>query len=110
MPIEVNSQELTSRVLAPQLPAPILVTFSNLLGQVKDGYSLKLGENAYLYGLKSDKGITVLAAYLAGADDMLLTQAFTSLNKNYELILVDWRQKFVLTSVATTGELEVWRP
>jgi hypothetical protein len=92
------------------LPAPILFTSSNPLGQVKDGFSINLGENAHLYGLKNSKGTIVLAAHLAGADDMLLTQAFTKLNQQYDLILVDWRQQFVLVSVTSTGEIDAWRP
>jgi hypothetical protein len=92
------------------LPAPILVTSSKPLGQVKNGFSVKLGENAYLYGLTDGKGATVLAAHLAGADDMLLTRAFTTLNRKHGLILVDWRQQLVLISVTTAGEIDVWRP
>jgi hypothetical protein len=92
------------------LPAPILFTSSNPLGQVKNGFSINLGENAHLYGLKNNKGTIVLAAHLAGADDMLLTQAFTKLNQQYDLILVDWRQQFVLVSVVSTGEIDAWRP
>ncbi|MFM8899561.1 MAG: hypothetical protein ACKOF9_06380 [Burkholderiales bacterium] len=96
--------------LGAVLPAPILVTSSKPLGQVKNGFSVKLGENAHLYGLSDNKGTSVLAAHLAGADDMLLTRAFTTLNRKYALILVDWRQQLLLVSVAPTGEIDVWRP
>ncbi len=92
------------------IPAPILFASSKPLGQVKDGFSIKLGENAQLYGITNAKGTTVLAAHLAGADDLLLTKAFTTINRKYGLILVDWRQQLVLVSVASTGEIDVWRP
>ncbi len=92
------------------IPAPILFASSKSLGQVKDGFSIKLGENAHLYGITSVRGTTVLAAHLAGADDLLLTKAFTRINRKYSLILVDWRQQLVLVSVASTGEIDVWHP
>ena len=92
------------------LPAPILVTSSRPLGQVKDGFSVRIGVNAHLYGLADGAGISVLAAHLAGADDMLLTRAFTTLNKRHGLIFVDWRQQLLLVSVAPTGDIEFWRP
>lgn len=107
---QVLSAGVSLKDLGTLLPAPILVTSSKPLGQVKDGFSVKLGENAYLYGLADSKGTTVLAAHLAGADDMLLTRAFTTLNTKYALILVDWRQQLVLVSVAPTGEINVWHP
>jgi hypothetical protein len=71
---------------------------------------VELGKNAYLYGIRDEHGTTVLGANLAGADDMLLTNAFTKLSKNYSLILVDWRQQIILVSVAEDGQLDVWRP
>lgn len=107
---EVLPKKISIETSYQLLPAPILVTTSKPLGQVKDGFTLKLGTNAYLYGLANGKGISVLAAHLAGADDMLLSRAFATLNKKYDLILVDWRQQLVLVSVFTNGEFNVWRP
>jgi hypothetical protein len=106
----VLSSSSALQELGAFLPAPILVTSSKPLGQVKSGFSIKLGEGAHLYGLLDAKGVTVLAAHLAGADDMLLTQSFTKLNTKHGLILVDWRQQLVLVSVAPTGQIDVWRP
>jgi hypothetical protein len=91
-------------------PAPILTTSSRPLGQVKNGFSIELGKNAYLYGLKVDGHITVLGASLQGADDMLLADTFSNLNKKYGLILVDWRQQFVLVAVDKNGKFKIWRP
>jgi len=110
LPLEASTKDVSSEVSAQLMPAPILLTASRPLGQVKDGFAIRLGTNAHLYGLSNTKGITVLGAHLAGADDMLLTKGFTQLNKRYGLILVDWRQQFVLVSVAPTGQIDVWKP
>jgi hypothetical protein len=92
-------------------PAPILTTASQPLGQVKDGFSIELGPNAHLYGLSNGEGINVLAAHMqSGADNMLLSQAFSKLSQQYEVILADWRGQFILVSVATDGKIEVWHP
>lgn len=106
----MSAKDLASLVSGTSLPAPILGTFSQAFGQVKNGFSVELGKNAYLYGIRDSQGATVLGASLAGADDMLLTKAFTRLNKNYRLILVDWRQQVILVSVAEDGQIDVWRP
>ena len=110
LPLEVSIKDLSSLVSAQLKAAPILLTASRPLGQVKDGFAIKLGTNAHLYGLSNTKGITVLGAHLEGADDMLLTNAFNQLNKRYGLILVDWRQQFVLVSMAPNGQIDVWKP
>lgn len=109
-PPDISPKKLSIETQYQLLPAPILVTTSTPLGQVKDGFTLNLGTNAHLYGLANSKGIIVLAAHLAGADDMLLSHAFAALNKKYGLILVDWRQQFILVSVASNGEFSVWHP
>jgi hypothetical protein len=109
-PPETSPVTLCERVAGRLLPAPILCTTSQPLGQVRDGFSIELGSNAFLYGILTDAGITVLAADLAGADDMLLTQAFVTLHTAYDLILVDWRQQFVLISVNENQSIGIWRP
>ncbi|NQD38578.1 hypothetical protein HPT27_16260 [Permianibacter sp. IMCC34836] len=109
-PITISPMVISNETSSQLLPAPILVTASKPLGQVKDGFSLLLGTNAYLYGQVNSKGISVLGAYLAGADDMMLSRAFATLNKKHGLILVDWRQQFILISVAENGEFNVWQP
>jgi len=106
----ISVKDIAGLVSGTAVPAPILGTFSQAFGQVKNGFSVELGKNAYLYGIRDEHGTTVLGASLAGADDMLLTKAFTSLSKNYSLILVDWRQQIILVSVAEDGQLDVWRP
>lgn len=110
LPIGELPENLSQELVAQSRPAPILTTSSHPLGQVKNGFSIELGKNAYLYGLKQAGRITVLAASLQGADDMLLSNTFSSLHKKYGLILVDWRQQFVLVSVNRSGQFEIWRP
>jgi hypothetical protein len=106
----VSPGELAILVSGTLLQAPILGTFSAVLGQVENGFSIELGENAYLYGIQNESGTTVLAASLSGADDMLLTNAFASVSERFGLILVDWRQQFILVSVDENGNIDVWRP
>lgn len=109
-PLGVSVPDIGREINARSGPAPVLTTSSHPLGQVKDGFSLELGKNAYLYGLQQSDKITVLGVSLQGADDMLLSTAFLKLNKAFGLILVDWRQQFVLVDVDTRGQFEVWRP
>ncbi|UMR31401.1 hypothetical protein MJ904_03955 [Massilia sp. MB5] len=106
----VSVLDIEQELNANPLPAPILTTASHLLGHVKQGFSLKLGTNAYLYGLQQNEHVTVLGASLQGADDRLLTSAFFKLNKKFGLILVDWRQQFVLAGVDDNGQFKLWRP
>ncbi len=110
LPPGVSTTDLNSLVSGQLKPAPILGTASRALGQVKEGFAIKLGTNAHLYGISNSKGITVLGAHLAGADDMLLTKAFKQLSERYGLILVDWRQQLVLVSMAPNGKLDAWKP
>ncbi|SAI33473.1 Uncharacterised protein [Bordetella ansorpii] len=109
-PLDVSLADIEGGLGGQGRPAPILTTASRPLGQVKDGFSVELGTNAYLYGLRQEGRITVLAASLQGADDMLLTRAFTALSRQSGLVLVDWRQQFLLVGVDGEGLIEVWRP
>ncbi|UTY57619.1 hypothetical protein [Massilia sp. erpn] len=108
--VGVSVPDMEQELHASPRPAPILTTSSHLLGHVKHGFSLELGTNAYLYGLQQDEQVTVLGASLQGADDRLLTTAFFKLNKKFGLILVDWRQQFVLAGVDENGQFKLWRP
>jgi hypothetical protein len=91
--------------------APILLTSSSALGQVKNGFTVPLAPKINLYGLKSESGITVLGVILdSGADDLTLTKVFAKLNAKYDLILVDWRRQMVLVGVHSNKDIDVWRP
>lgn len=96
---------------AANAPAPILITTSSPLGQVKSGFSLRLPGSVLLYGLANEQGINTLAAMVErGGDDLQLTKAFASLNKQTGLVLVDWRSQMVLVSSDPDGGISVWRP
>ncbi|WP_457444066.1 hypothetical protein [Roseateles sp. P5_E4] len=101
--------DIASSVSATNLPAPILTTTSRPLGQVKDGYALRISASVFLYGLADADGVTSLAALVDG-DDRPLTKAFITLNKKFQLVLVDWRSQMVLVSTTPTGQVNVWRP
>jgi hypothetical protein len=92
-------------------PSPILTTASRPLGQVKDGFTLRVADTVFLYGTASGSAISSLAALVgSGGDDQSLTQAFSRLYISHKLVLVDWRSQMVLTSVGSDGRISVWRP
>jgi hypothetical protein len=96
---------------ASALPAPILTTASRPLGQVKGGYTLRLPAAVLLYGIASESGLQSLGALVEqGGDDQALFGVFATLNKKYQLVLVDWRSQFVLVATASDGKVNVWRP
>lgn len=92
------------------VPAPILTTSTQPLGQVRCGFSMEIGPNAWLYGVEQEGAVTVLGASIQGGDDMLLVHAFSKLNQRHGLILVDWFQQCVLVSADSDGQLEIWQP
>ncbi|WP_266159415.1 hypothetical protein [Dyella silvatica] len=89
--------------------APILLTTSQALGQVADGFSLRPSSDVTLFGLADEHGIHVLSAIIDG-DDRQLVQAFITLHAAAHLLLVDWRGQMILHAVAEDGKLAVWRP
>jgi hypothetical protein len=101
--------DLAGLLSATKLPAPILTTASKPLGQVKDGFTLRLSSSVFLYGLSGGDGIMSLAALVDG-DDSSLTKAFLTLNRKYQLVLVDWRAQMLLVSTTSTGQVNIWRP
>jgi hypothetical protein len=103
--------EVANVVKATALPAPILTTTSHALGQVKGGYTLRVADSVFLYGIVSDSGLQSLGALVArGGDDQALVRAFGALSKSHELILVDWRSQFVLVGTGVGGKINIWRP
>ena len=89
--------------------APILTTSSGPLGQIDGGFAIKPSADVLLYGLADERGVTTLGAMLDG-DDMQLSMAFLKLHSAFRLMLVDWRQQFVLCAVDADGRFGVWRP
>lgn len=92
-------------------PAPLLTTASRPLGQVKNGFSVSIGDGALLYGIVEDGAIKSLAASVySDAGNNALTRAYMSLDKKEELIIVDWRGQMIIMGSPSDGKLGVWRP
>lgn len=92
-------------------PAPLLHASSGISGAVAHGFSIPLGGNIHLYGYTEGKAIPVLGASVGrDPDDLKLTEAFMKLSASHGLILVDWRGQLVLTGVASSGQIDAWRP
>ncbi|WP_395644639.1 hypothetical protein [Terricaulis sp.] len=92
-------------------PAPLIFQGANTLtGRVRDGFTLRLGPGAVLYGVNDAEGITVLGANLQNADDRLLTDAFVKLSYRDGLVLVDWVAQALLIDVAPGDHVTIWRP
>lgn len=107
----VGVKELANLLKAPVKPAPILTTTSSPLGQVKDGFTIRVADSVFVYGTSARSTITSLGAIVErGGDDLALTSAFTRMNQKYKVILIDWRGQMILASVAANGGIDVWRP
>jgi hypothetical protein len=92
-------------------PAPVLLSAGSIPGRVKGGFSLELGRDVTMYGYATPDGIPVLGALLGhDPDHHKLIEAFIKLNAAEGLVLVDWRQQFVLESADADGNIKVWRP
>jgi hypothetical protein len=113
-PIVAGDQPIRElgRVLgAVAAPGPILSSAGATTGRVKNGFTVPLGGNVWLYGYHSAGGVPVLGAYVGEhPDDLKLTQAFMKLNSSTGAILVDWRAQVVLLSTTAAGQVELWRP
>ena len=104
-------KELSAVEGATLLPAPLLTTASRSLGQVKNGFSVSIGEGALLYGIAEDGVIKSLAASVySDAGNNALTNAYIFLNKQEELLIVDWRGQMIIMDSSLSSKLEVWRP
>lgn len=107
----VGSTELAGLMQRPVQPAPILITSSAPIGQVKGGFTIRVAESVFIYGITTGSSVTSLAAIVErGGDDLALTSAFTLLNRKYKVVLVDWRGQMLLTGVGEDGGIQVWRP
>lgn len=106
-----GAREVADLLRGQLLPAPILTTTSAPLGQVKGGFTVRLNNTVFLYGLASGTTATALAAIVEkGGDDQALTAAFTRLYQKHKVVLVDWRSQMVLVDVGRDGGIKVWRP
>jgi hypothetical protein len=92
-------------------PAPIVVSSNTIRGRVSKGFIIPLGGKVTLYGYETPDGIAVLGAAVGqNPDDRKLVGAFAKLSAGEGLMLVDWRQQLLLTSVGTDGKIDAWRP
>lgn len=92
-------------------PPPIIHSFNEISGLVKNGFSIVIGSDVTLYGYAEGMKIKALGASLGeNPDNQSLVSAFSRLNKKYGLILVDWRSQFIITGVEKSGEVNIWRP
>jgi hypothetical protein len=105
--VDTLARELNAGIEQPPI---IFQGAGTIEGRVHNGFSLRLGPGAVLYGVRDPSGISVLGANLQNADDLLLTNAFTALNRNHGLLLVDWAAQMLLISVQPDGEISAWRP
>ncbi len=109
-PFNLSIKELSTLDHSQVQPSPILTTASNPLGQVKNGFTISIGNGALLYGIKKNEKIVSLAASVySDQGNSLLTSAFMNLGKTEELILVDWRGQMIITG-SIDGKLNVWKP
>lgn len=92
-------------------PAPILFTFSEISGRVKNGFTIPLGGNIIIYGYVDNDYIPVLGANVGkNPNDSRLIDAFMKLNASDGLLLVDWCAQLLITEASSASEVDVWRP
>ena len=105
------SNALSDLLYAQPAPGPIIYPGANpIQGRVQNGFSVRLGAGAALYGYRNETGVPVLGAHLQNADDRLLTNAFTTLYRSHGLLLVDWRAQMLVLSVEANGQIGIWTP
>ncbi|MGE0283933.1 MAG: hypothetical protein AB7F09_00410 [Parvibaculaceae bacterium] len=110
MPGKAALEHLQSVLGARAGPAPV-VTSVDGVARVRNGFTIEIGRNVYLYGYADETGIPIIAASLGpNPDDQRLTETFVKLNASHGLVFVDWRQQMLLISTTTDGKIEVWRP
>jgi hypothetical protein len=103
---------LLRELSVPPGPGPVLHLGGNAVaGRVAHGFSLRLGPQVALYGVRDGAGIMVLGAHLGpNGDQAILSRAFVQLNRSNRLIMVDWRAHLALAGIGADGQIEVWRP
>jgi len=92
-------------------PAPVLFSSGTVAGRVRGGASFDLGGKISLYTSPAPEGVLVLGANVGrDPDNSKLVSAFAKLSASDRLVLVDWRQQFVLIATTADGRVDVWRP
>lgn len=113
-PVMVGSgalERLSSLLGTTAGDAPVLHSTTALTGRVVQGFSMALGGNIRLYGYAANEGLHVVAASVGEhPDDQMLTSAFAKLHKEEGLVLVDWKNQFILVGLSDGGHIDVWKP
>ncbi len=109
--LHLSLEELSKILLSKVTPSPILTTSSKPLGQVKNGFSIRVEKGVLLYGIQENDSIKSLGTILeSDSYKISLTKIFTKLNKEKSLILVDWRNQNILFSTDENGKINIWHP
>ena len=109
--ISLTVANLISITASELHPGPLLTSASKPLGQVKNGFSVAIGDGALLYGVAEGRVIKSLAASVySNAGNIALTSVYALLNKNTELLIVDWRNQMIIMDSFNDGKLGVWKP
>lgn len=91
--------------------APILVTMSEILGQVKNGFSFDVNEDVILYGYADGNEILFLGALVKNNNYNELAKAFYKLNSNDDIVLVDWIQQVIFLDLnRNDNSIKLWQP
>ena len=90
---------------------PIIHSSREITGLVKNGFTSSIGSGIVLYGYTQGMKVSGLGASIdENPDNEALVSVFSKLNAKWSLVLVDWHSQFILTGVAESGQIEVWRP
>jgi hypothetical protein len=90
---------------------PIVHSFDVVHGLVENGFSITLGTDVALYGYALGTDMKALGASPGeNPDHQSLVDSFGQLNKEFGLVLADWRSQFILVGIQDSGEVDVWQP
>ena len=90
---------------------PLIHSSSAVVGLVENGFSISIDFDIALYGYIEGMKVSALGAAIgANPDNKMLVKAFSILNKEWGVILVDWDSQFILTGIDSSGPVEIWRP
>ena len=84
---------------------------SDTVNRVVNGFSLAVGGDIALYGVRTDEGVSALGAVVGEKPDhTILTTAFQKINRSEAAVLVDWRAQMILLDTTRNGQIRIWRP
>ena len=90
---------------------PIIYSSNKVVGLIENGFTVLLGRDVFLYGYTKGSSIIELGVHLGkDPENQSLVSAFSILNKELGLLLVDWHSQFILTGINASGQVEMWSP